>query len=62
MERWKEDLLPLLPNPIAEVLAAVENEDALTEIHLRADLPMQLTFTDHDRLIYGPGRKPVLTS
>ncbi|MBQ9187803.1 MAG: hypothetical protein IJ138_00605 [Clostridia bacterium] len=62
MERWKEDLLPLLPNPIAEVLAAVENEDTLTEIHLRADLPMQLTFTDHDRLIYGPGRKPVLTS
>ena len=61
MEQWKKELVPLLPHAVQEVLYAIEDDEMLTEIHLRADLPMQLTFVNRDRLVYATGGGPLLT-
>lgn len=60
MERWKTDLLPLLPQRAAEALEAVSERDRLLEIRLRSNRPMQLVFDGWDRLVYAAGKRPML--
>ena len=55
MERWQTELTPLLPGAVREVLAAVNEEDRLLEIRLRAGKPMELVLARGDRLVYAPG-------
>lgn len=60
MERWKTELLPLLPKPIGAVLRELNDEDRLLEIRLRVGRPMELVTERGDRLVYAPQGKPLL--
>ncbi|MBR0081936.1 MAG: stage III sporulation protein AA [Clostridia bacterium] len=60
MERWKTDLLPLLPEPVRAVLTELTDDDPLLEIRLRAGRPMELVSERRDRLVYAPGGRPML--
>ncbi len=61
MERWKTELLPLLPRAVQNVLNQIPEEDRLLEIRLRAEQPMQLVFAAGDRSVYAAGGRPMLT-
>lgn len=60
MERWKEELLPLLPTRVQKVLSEISESDRLLEIRLRADRPMQLVSEKHDRIVFAPGGEPMV--
>ena len=61
MERWKTELLPLLPRAVQNVLKQIPEEECLLEIRLRAEQPMQLVFATGDRSVYAAGGRPMLT-
>lgn len=61
MERWKNELAPLLPKAVGAVLSELSDADRLLELRLRAGLPMQLVFDGYDRIVYASGGKPMLT-
>ena len=61
MERWKEELIPLLPQSVQKVLHVIPDQDRVLEIRLREGKPMQLVLEDRDRLVYAPGGLPMMT-
>lgn len=52
---WKRDLLPCLPPYARELLEAVCEQAPLEEIRLRAGKPLELRFSDGERLLRGRG-------
>lgn len=57
---WKEVILPLLPKRAADTLRLLNDDVNLTEIRLRAGMPMQLLISGESRLIYDLHGKPML--
>jgi len=59
---WKHDLLPYLPQRVQEMLRFVREDEAIEEIRLRAEKPLQLCFADRDRLVYASRGRPAVTA
>lgn len=61
-QTWRDIVLPLLPERIRQALYNVNDEKPLLEIRLRLGYPIQLVYAEHDRLLYAPNGKGMMTA
>lgn len=52
VEQWERDILPLFPEKVRNILLNAANKQALEEIRLRANQPIQLCYSGYDSLVY----------
>ena len=55
---WKQDILPLFPAKLQEMLRHIEEDIPIEEIRIRAGQPLQLCCSGYERLLYSAGACP----
>ena len=55
---WKQDLLPIMPAKLQDLLLPIEEDIPIEEIRIRAGQPLQICCGGFERMLYAPGKRP----